>query len=1421
MSFFNNIKKVLHFGGNDAKKKKVYNNVRMECDPEEFWDMIGELGDGAYGKVYKAQHRHTGQLAAAKMCRLDGEDDLADFMIEIDILSEIKHQNIVELHEAFQKEQQLWLLIEYCDGGALDSIMTELEKPLNEHQIAYVCQNMCKGLQFLHKSHIIHRDLKAGNVLLTMAGGVKLADFGVSAKNKNTLQKHDTFIGTPYWMAPEVVLCETFRDNPYDYKVDIWSMGITLIEFAQMEPPNHEMSPMRVLLKIQKSEPPKLEQPSKWSKEFNDFLLKALIKDPQKRPNCEELLKHPFINCTLDSKPLKDLLLEYKAEVVEEELTDDDPEDNRTSQVPLDIEDDSASVRSNELDSKAAPKTSTPLPIEPASSEKEDKIKEPSASDVKPEASSPTVVSQPGKKPLEKKEEVQRKTSRDKGKAPPPPPLQTQQSTSSTNSATSEKEKGPAPPPPALPIPALPTPPSSPMTPPDTPPDLRDHAPGERDISLANQQVPEKDETDDMTRNISEIKQALENHIEKRGFAQERSGDLVTVTSSSATTPDDSLCLAVGSTPQSERDKNTSTITINSNLPDTSNSLASNINQVTVVTTHPPVIIDNSLPPSSRLSPTSTIPDEVVIVSNETNKTTRVNSSSSSAASSSSSLEEAEDDFCPSLDSLEYPPPSQFRDKTPSRFRDKPPSQFRDKTPSQFGDKMPLAKRLDESEVMITDASYVIDDSGLDVGEDTSRLLDTSHVSVVKIDEEKVQVHDSTSYLSEKSGDSRGSTSDLSNTSSGGKSGSTKSGEYGGGTHILLEGGSTGGGGSLAYHLTNGGAAPARSHSREDDYRNRLNNGKVYSESFESAMSDRSHSDCGSVRSTDSHRRPISGASKSLEQSDVESISLASQGSRGSNEKEDKRHVTDSGDHEVEVVLRKPPKTKAETAAMQIRKTRKRTRKFVIDGVLITTTTSKVIYGDEDNYNLSDPHSDRKQELRELKYLQKQEQKQFQDLAAKEQLAIEQQDRKFEQERATLERTFENDLEMLSRQQRAQIERAEAHQDADLRATSKKIRGEQERDLKQFREGLKAELRLLKYEVDMLPKERRKAEFKVRKDKMDTEHLDREKAFLEKLNENHESSLRRLSDAHREKIALMERQFLQQKQQLTRTREAALWEIEERHIHEKHQLIKRQIKEIFILQRHQMLTRHEKEKEQIKRRASRKEEELLKKQQIERRSLPKRIRAEMKAREAMFRESMRISVSVGAGDPDLEKNRFKEFQDKEKKRYQAEQQRFELKHQRQLEELRAMSDATIKELEQLQNEKRKMLLEHETLKLKQREEAFSIEFKEWKAKLKPRKQKLEEELYRAMRAATYADYLPTVLFPDQGSSSTDTAQGGSSADVAQGASSVPSSPSGQGEGGSPRPSWGHQRTWSTGVMPPGRSFAFTTSSSGPKHDSLA
>ena len=304
--------------------------------PEDTWEIIGELGDGAFGKVHKAKHRVTGTLAAAKICQLETEEELSDFMVEIEILNELHHENIIKLLDAYYHDSKLWMLLEYCDGGALDSIIVDLEKGLTEKQIAYVCREMCRGLVYLHRNNIIHRDLKAGNVLLTGDGYVKLADFGVSAKNKEDNQKRDTFIGTPYWMAPEVVMCETFRDEPYDSKVDIWSLGVTLIEFAQMEPPFHEMTPMRVLLKIQKSDPPRLDNPNKWSREFNDFLKKCLVKDPNQRLTADQLMKHPFISGDVDRKPIQDLLAEFKAEIINEVDIDIEDEGKNSDGEPSD-----------------------------------------------------------------------------------------------------------------------------------------------------------------------------------------------------------------------------------------------------------------------------------------------------------------------------------------------------------------------------------------------------------------------------------------------------------------------------------------------------------------------------------------------------------------------------------------------------------------------------------------------------------------------------------------------------------------------------------------------------------------------------------------------------------------------------------------------------------------------------------------------------------------------------------------------------------------------------------------------------------------------------------------------------------------------------------------------------------------------------
>ena len=227
--------------------------------------------------------------------------------------------------------------------------------------------------------------------------------------------------------------------------------------------------------------------------------------------------------------------------------------------------------------------------------------------------------------------------------------------------------------------------------------------------------------------------------------------------------------------------------------------------------------------------------------------------------------------------------------------------------------------------------------------------------------------------------------------------------------------------------------------------------------------------------------------------------------------------------HEIgSAIERKKPLTKEDIQKMNLKKkTRKRTRKFEIDGVTVTTTTSKVIYRDEDNETFYDEHYFRKQELRELKMLQKQEQKQFQDLAFKNQLYREQQEKRFDGEKVTLMKNYENDLTSMVESQKKQVDKCENQQQDELKVSSKRIRNEQDKELKSFRESLKQEIKYLKHEVEMLPKDRRKEALKVRKDQLEREHVDRERGFVERLNDSHETHMKRLSDTHREKIALL------------------------------------------------------------------------------------------------------------------------------------------------------------------------------------------------------------------------------------------------------------------------------------------------------------
>uniref|UniRef100_A0A672ZV22 non-specific serine/threonine protein kinase n=1 Tax=Sphaeramia orbicularis TaxID=375764 RepID=A0A672ZV22_9TELE len=791
MSFFN-FRKIFKLGA--EKKKKQYEHVRRDENPEEVWDIIGELGDGAFGKVYKAQNKQTGILAAAKVIDTKTEEELEDYMVEIDILASCDHENIVKLLDAFYFEGKLWILIEFCAGGAVDAVMLELERPLTEPQIRVVCKQTLQALVYLHDGKIIHRDLKAGNILLTLDGDVKLADFGVSAKNTKTLQRRDSFIGTPYWMAPEVVMCETSKDRPYDYKADIWSLGVTLIELAQIEPPNHEMNPMRVLLKIAKSDPPTLMQPSL-------------------------CLQHPFVSSVMDNRPLRELIAEAKAEVTEEIEEHKEEEEEEESDTHL--------VRKHPL---------WPSCLSDGQNQ---------------------VTAENGEKATEKEK---------------------------------EDEKA----------------------------------------------APDKVKDD--------------------------------------------------------KDRENSSVDLNLSI-------------------------------------------------------------------------------------------SSFLSKT--------------KEP-------------------------------------------------------------------------------------------------------------------------------------------------------------------GSVSIQDTKRQ---------------------------------------------------------------KKTLKKTRKFIVDGVEVSVTTSKIIT-DNDTKN-EEMRFLRRQELRELRLLQKEEQRAQQQLSNKLHQQKEQIYRRFEQETTSKKRQYDQEVENLERQQKQTIERLEQEHTNRLRDEAKRIKAEQDKELSKYQNMLKNRKKEVR-EVALSPKLLKNAIMKRIK-----EDIIQEQEFLQKQQQDLDSALKKIIQQHKHELATIERDCLNHKQQLLRAREAAMWELEERHLQEKHQLFKQQLKDQYFMQRHQLLKRHEKEMEQMQRYNQRLIEEMKNKQTQERTRLPKIQRSEAKTRMAMFKKSLRITGA--AISPEQERDRVKQFAAQEEKRQKNERLHQHQKHENQMRDLQLQCDANIRELQQLQNEKCHLLIEHETQKLKELDEEHSVELKEWREKLRPRKKALEEEFARKLQ----------------------------------------------------------------------------------------
>lgn len=299
-----------------AREEQLYAMMGKSADslkelgPPTDWELVDRIGEGTYGEVFTARNKISGEIAAAKV--IDSiHEKIEEVLPELDILSKYStHSNIAEFHGAFmnvdtKRHDQLWLVMELCRGGSVTNLVKSLRKKgkyLEEDLIAYILYETLKGIEHLHRHNVMHRDIKGPNVMLTNRAEIRLIDFGVSAELSNILMRRNSSVGTPFWMAPEVIACEQQLDYSYDVRCDIWSLGITAIELADGTTPLSDQHPMRALFKIPRSKSPSMKNPERWSHEYRDFIAKCLVKDFEARAHASDMLSHVFVSWVADKR---------------------------------------------------------------------------------------------------------------------------------------------------------------------------------------------------------------------------------------------------------------------------------------------------------------------------------------------------------------------------------------------------------------------------------------------------------------------------------------------------------------------------------------------------------------------------------------------------------------------------------------------------------------------------------------------------------------------------------------------------------------------------------------------------------------------------------------------------------------------------------------------------------------------------------------------------------------------------------------------------------------------------------------------------------------------------------------------------------------------------------------------------------------